>query len=75
MECPYCHDDMQLGTIQADNLLSWTPYGESQNGVTRWSKSPNSIVLAKYYLLCQAAVQAFYCSKCKKIVIDVKNAK
>ena len=73
MKCPYCSKEMRLGQICADNLLSWTPDGESASGVTRWSKSPNSIVLAKYYVLAQASVAAYYCEECKKIVIDVVN--
>ena len=73
MKCPYCSEEMCLGQICADNLLSWTPDGESMSGATRWAKSPNSIVLAKYYLLAQASVDAYYCEKCKKIVIDVEK--
>lgn len=75
MNCPYCNKEMKPGTIQADNLLSWTPDGESQKGATRWSKSPNSITLAKYFFLTPAIVQAFYCTDCKKIVLDVNNIK
>lgn len=70
MKCPYCNKEMKLGCIEADNLLSWTPGGESRSGVTRWSKSPNSIVLAKYNLLSPASVDAYYCDNCEKIVID-----
>lgn len=56
MKCPYCGNEMRLGQIEADNLLSWKPDGETSFGVTRWSKSPNSIVLAKYYVLAPASV-------------------
>lgn len=70
MECPFCNTEMKLGTIKANNLLSWTPDEESQKGATRWVKSENSIVLAKYFGLWQASVDAFYCSTCKKIIID-----
>ena len=73
MICLYCGKEIQLGRICTDNLLSWTPDGESASGTTRWSKSPNSIVLAKYYLLAPASVDAFYCEDCKKIVIDAGN--
>ncbi len=50
MKCPYCNSDMKLGQIEADNLLSWKPDGEKSIGGTRWAKSSNSIVLAKYYM-------------------------
>ena len=73
MKCLYCSKEMRLGQISADNLLSWTPDGEHASGGTRWAKSPNSIVLAKYYLLAPASVDAFYCEDCRKIVIDVEN--
>lgn len=75
MICPYCNNDMNLGSIQTDNLLSWTPDGESPIGATRWAKSPNSIVLANYFMLVPAVIDAFYCPDCHKIIIDVNNTK
>lgn len=75
MKCPYCNSVMRLGSIQADNLLSWTPDGESPKGSTRWAKSPNSIVLAKYFMLAPAVIDAFYCPDCQKIIINVDNTK
>lgn len=74
MECPYCCKKMRLGQICADNLLSWTPQGESASGFTKWAKSPNSIVLAKYYVLAPASVDTYYCDECKKMVIDLEDA-
>lgn len=71
MKCPYCDREMKLGTINASNLLSWTPDGESASGITRWAKSPNAVVLAKWYGLIDASIEAFYCEECKKIIIDV----
>ena len=71
MKCPYCGREMEAGSIQADNRLSWTPEGESPWGKTRWAKSPGSVELAPYYLLAPAEVEAFYCPDCRKIVIDV----
>lgn len=32
MECPYCNTEMKLGAIKANNLLSWTPDDEHQEG-------------------------------------------
>ena len=68
MYCPYCKSEMVLGKIEAQNLLQWIPDGEQTKGSTLWAKSPHSIVLSNYYLFYPAAVTAFYCSKCKKIV-------
>ena len=73
MKCPYCNSDMKLGQIEADNLLSWKPDGEKSTGGTRWAKSSNSIVLAKYYMFTPASVDAFYCDSCKKIIIDLQE--
>lgn len=75
MECPYCNYVMKSGRIQSGNLLSWTPEGESSMGISRWTKSPNSIVLAECSVLWGAAVDAFYCPNCQKIIINVDNVK
>ena len=72
MNCPYCGNHMALGRIEAENLLQWIPEGERSRGGTKWAKSPNSIVLAKYYLIAPAAVEAYYCGKCRKIVIETE---
>lgn len=74
MQCPYCEEEMKLGQIKASNILTWTPDGESVVGFTRWAKSPNSVVLAKWYGLMDASVDAHYCAKCGKIVIDVNSS-
>ncbi len=73
MICPYCKANMELGQIEADNLLSWKPDCERRTGATRWAKSANSIVLAEYFLLAPASVDAFYCKECKKIIIDISE--
>lgn len=70
MKCPYCGKEMRLGQIEADNTLAWKPDGERVVGSTRWAKSQHSIVLAKYFLLAPASIDAFYCDDCKKIIID-----
>ena len=64
MKCPYCDKEMTLGQINADNLRSWKSDDEDVRGGTRWEKSPNSIVLEKYYLLAPASVDAYYCGEC-----------
>lgn len=73
MKCPYCNAQMKFGRIEADNRLTWTPDGERSMGKTRWAKSPNSIILAEYYLLTPALVEAHYCEQCGKIVIDISD--
>lgn len=73
MTCPYCKKEMKNGSISAYNRLSWTPEGESVRGGTKWAKSPNGIVLAEWFLLGTATVDAVYCEECKKIVIDLEK--
>lgn len=73
MKCPYCNAKMKSGQIKADNLLSGKPEGERSVGGTRWAKSPDRIVLAKYFLLAPASVDTFYCEQCKKIIIDISD--
>lgn len=74
INCPYCRNGMDSGRIEAHNLLQWIPDGERTDGFTKWAKSLHSIVLAEYYLLAPAAVPAYYCGKCKKIVIDMRQS-
>lgn len=74
MNCPYCGNDMVSGRIEAHNLLQWIPDGERAGGFTKWAKSPHSIVLSEYYLLAPAVVPAYYCGKCRKIVIDMEQS-
>lgn len=73
MTCPYCKKEMKYGSISAYNRLSWTPEGERACGGTKWAKSPNGVVLAEYFLLGAATVDAAYCEECKKIVIDLEE--
>lgn len=73
MKCPYCNSDMKLGQIEADNLLSWKPDGEKSIGGTRWAKSSNSIVLAKYYMFTPASVDAFTAIVVKRLLSICRN--
>ncbi len=71
MICPYCKKEMKPGSISAYNRLSWTPEGERAQGGTKWAKSPNGIVLAEWFVLAAATVDAEYCEFCNKIIIDL----
>lgn len=71
MKCPYCEKEMTLGRIEAHELLQWIPSDDYARGSTVWAKAPRGIVLAKYFMLAPAEVEAFLCSECQKIVIDI----
>lgn len=71
MLCPYCNNEMKHGYISAYNRLCWTPKGETAHGATKWAKSPKSVVLAEYFFIGAATVDASFCEKCKKVIIDI----
>ncbi len=72
MLCPYCNTEMKPGTIDVYDTLSWSPEGESRKGATKFSIAKNGILLAKFFLLLPAVKEAYYCSNCKKIIMDVE---
>lgn len=71
MLCPYCNKEMKKGYISAYNRLCWTPEGETAHGATKWAKSRNSVMLAEYFFIGAATVNANYCENCKKVIIDL----
>lgn len=73
MNCPYCKQIMKRGYISAYNRLNWTPENETNHGATKWAKSPHSVLLAEYLFIGAATVLAFYCDRCKKVIIDVSE--
>lgn len=72
MECPYCKKEMQPGSIDVYDTLSWSPEGKTRKGTTKYAVAEKGIVLAKYALLFPASKEAYYCPSCKKIMIDVE---
>lgn len=72
MKCPYCNNEMNPGTIDVYDTLSWSPEGESRKGSSKYSVARNSIVISKYFLLTPASTEAFYCPACKKIIISIE---
>lgn len=73
MRCRICGIEMNKGTIEADNRLCWIPENETVTGITKWSKSPNSIILAEWFFLIPAKIIAFHCENCKTIIIDLNK--
>ncbi len=60
MECPYCKKQMQSGTIDVYDTLSWSPRGGKRRGPTKYSIAKQGVLLARYYLLELASKEAFY---------------
>jgi hypothetical protein len=65
LDYPYCKKPMLFGSIDAFDTLIWTPDGESRKDPTKWSIAENGILLAKYFLLAPATLEAYYCPDCK----------
>jgi len=71
VQCPYCKGVMAIGYVEnSGEVLCWIPEGESK-GITRWSRSPNGVRLAKYNMFTGSKAKAHYCRDCQKIVIDL----
>jgi hypothetical protein len=72
MKCPYCDNEMNPGSIDVYDTLSWSPVGESRRGSSKFGVAMNGIVLARYHIICSSSKEAFFCPLCKKIIIDVE---
>lgn len=74
--CPYCGNKMEKGKIQTWDSLYWTPIDERRNGISVYSKTKNSILLSNYSVLKLfggAKIIAWYCRKCKVVIINNKK--
>lgn len=75
MQCPYCHAEMQKGSIQGDGRspVIWTPDRPSDV----WEKMDRLIggkgqLEASKYTLGRFRMQAHYCEHCGKMILDTK---
>ena len=70
MKCPYCNEEMEQGFIENAAEISWRkklyhiPYARF-NKVT--------VVLSESSFTRSAAVIAFLCRSCEKVIIDYKD--
>lgn len=69
MKCPYCDTEMELRYIQCRDGVSWS---KKKNPIAALSSlSSSSVILASGGgPFSGAAVEAYNCPKCKKIIID-----
>lgn len=72
MTCPYCESKMHAGTIETGNTLSWSPSGEKNPKLSKFSSSEHSIIISKAGLTKWACADASYCPVCKKIIISLE---
>lgn len=64
MNCPYCNNEMKKGVIDAKSRPIWT----TRNKATIFKRS-DEIALSNFSATEYSA--AYYCEKCRKIVIDI----
>ena len=73
MRCPYCGEEMKLGYIQCRDGVAWS---KKKRLVAAISSLGADLVLAdEEGMFSGAAVPAYNCESCKKILIDYSNNK
>lgn len=69
--CPYCQSEMESGYIQCRDGISWSKQKRTIAAIQpRNTRKNPSIILTASFPFSDAAVEAYVCTKCKKIVID-----
>ena len=72
MKCPYCNKTMEKGIIPGDRYsLKWVPEEKNKGPMNQWFSKGIKLSNPLY----EHGVESYYCSSCKKIVIDVKDEK
>ena len=72
MECPYCSEELKKGFIKTyGENIAWTPDGEVHPRI-RWERSKNSVEIAHFNVLNGACSEAYYCPKCRCVIIKIK---
>jgi hypothetical protein len=71
MDCPYCGNAMQKGSIVGGAFrLHWLWEGERN---AFWRYSDKGIRLGEHSWLKVAQTDAFYCEPCGKFIVDVRE--
>ena len=74
MNCPYCNQEMEDGIIQGRDELSWKK-GTKRPLFGRAMFHDDSVVLSELSYIKGAAVIAYLCRSCKKVIIDYSDEK
>lgn len=77
MKCPYCHEDMELGYIQCRDGVSWSKEKRAIAAIKllNTSRNPSIRLATSSGPFAGAAVEAYVCRNCKKIIIDYSDSK
>lgn len=71
MICPYCGKEMERGYLQARDGIAWN---KKERRVAALSMIGSDLALANASgIFSGAAVIAYHCNECKKIIIDYQD--
>ena len=70
MKCPYCDHEMELGYIQCRDGIVWTKRKMPIAALSSLSGSATILALPGAAPFSGAAVEAYRCSHCKKVMIS-----
>lgn len=71
LKCPYCNNDMKVGSISQDRYaLKWVP-SDKDMGILNFTPFVKGIKLTS--MADGMYVKVFYCEQCRKFIIDQDN--
>ncbi|MBR2760588.1 MAG: hypothetical protein IKD66_05390 [Solobacterium sp.] len=69
MKCPFCQNSMEVGVITSSEPLNWLKEPHYINQ----PQEEGEFNLARPSLAGRAAVEAWVCRDCEKVIIDYKS--
>ncbi|MBQ1827205.1 MAG: hypothetical protein II126_04450 [Erysipelotrichaceae bacterium] len=72
MKCPYCNKEMEKGAIQSQQEIAWLK-GDKRHLFAKADFHEGSVVLSRLSIIKGAAVTAYLCRDCRKVVIDYSD--
>lgn len=71
MKCPFCKEEMIVGSITQDRYaLKWVPI-DKDRGLLNFTPIVKGIKLTS--MMENSTVKVFHCEKCRKFIIDQDN--
>ena len=67
MKCPYCGEEMEKGIIVSPEPINWL---KEEHFINQPKKDQGEFTLAKASMSKRAAVEAWVCRKCQKVIIN-----
>lgn len=70
MICPYCDQQMEVGSFQSGHGIVWLPKTKRLFAYSPLFPPKGSVVLSDLDMLKCSAVTAYLCKTCKKVIVD-----